>query len=82
MGAQGVVITQRAARRFLDTEPGVLPGLGRRLARYRHHGLRTYCLCPAVVTHVEDRGNDESPIGASPAVKPPELERRVPAVWL
>ena len=49
MGAQGVVVTRRAARVMLEAEPVARPGLDRALARYWRHGLRTYCVRPPAV---------------------------------
>lgn len=52
-GTQGYVITRRAAKIFLQHYPLARTGIDRALASYWRHGLRTFCLRPAVVGHVE-----------------------------
>ena len=52
-GTQGYVITRRAAEVFLDKFPLAKTGIDRALASYWRHGLRTFCLRPAVVQHAE-----------------------------
>ena len=69
MGAQGVVVTRRAARRMLEVEPVARPGFGRALARYWRHGPRTYCVRPPAVEHDEDVEEYVSLIGTSPRIE-------------
>lgn len=79
-GAQGLVITRAAARRFLDANPRVRPGLDRAFARYWHHGLRTYWLRPPVVHHLtHDVG--ASLVHDSPVVDQPWLTRKPRRIW-
>ena len=79
-GAQGVVITRAAARRFLDANPRVRPGLDRALARYWHHGLRTYFLRPPVV-HYLDHDVNPSLINDTPFVSQPWPLRKPRRYW-
>ena len=76
-GAQGLVITRAAARRFLDANPRVRPGLDRAFARYWHHGLRTYWLRPPVVHHLPVA----SLVHESPVVEQPWLTRKPRRIW-
>ena len=59
-GTQGYVITRRAAITFLACYPLVRSGIDRALASYWRHGLRTFCLRPAVIHHAEHFQNENS----------------------
>ena len=68
-GTQGYVITRRAARTFLEHYPLARTGIDRALASYWRHGLRTFCLRPAVVHHAEHFQHDNSLKWQAPVVK-------------
>lgn len=59
-GTQGYVITRRAAVTFLQHFPLARTGIDRALASYWRHGLRTFCLRPAVVHHAEHFQHENS----------------------
>ncbi len=65
-GSQGYAITRQAARRFLEANPLIRDGIDRSLARYWHHGLKTYSLDPAVVQHRTRSEGLASLIGVGP----------------
>ena len=80
-GSQGYFITRTAARRFLEKNPLVRTGIDRALARFWHHGLTTYCLRPAVVSHRRKEEGNASLIGELPIVEWSDALWRVRRNW-
>ena len=80
-GSQGYAITRRAARRFLQANPLIRDGIDRSLARYWHHGLKTYSLDPAVVHHRSRTEGLPSLILQEPAEDSADPLRRARRSW-
>ena len=68
-GCQGYIIKRSAAKRFLEKTPSIRMGIDRALARFWHHGLITYCVRPAVVSHRLPEDGNVSFIGQCPTVE-------------
>ena len=81
-GAQGIVVTRVAAKKFLERNPQVRPGLDRILARYWHNKVETFALRPPVVHHVADQpGEYHSLIEEAPVIGSGGPLRKVRRIW-
>ncbi len=80
-GTQGYVITRRAARTFLSHYPLARTGIDRALASYWRHGLRTFCVRPAVIHHAEHFQRESSMKLNAPVVRWPESSRALRRGW-